>query len=248
MRHLGRRHLSRRARRDLRAVPRAAFANLPAAERGRHRARPGGRRGGRRARGADEARGLQRGRPPLHLVRTCSIWPVFRAATSAPAQAADCVSCRRKKASPPPCATAPRCSPSAWQLLLRHHRNARRRWARPASRGRALALAAARSGAVAGQDPHPGGRRLADPRRRRRGQPGARRRAEQGSRFGEVTVVGRPELRPGDLVEIEDLPAPAPSPGSLRVIAAEHRLDGRRGFVSRLTVESAAAGAGGFGS
>ena len=70
-------------------------------------------------------------------------------------------------------------------------------------------------------------------------------RAGRAAAHGEVVLVGRPALRPGDLVELRGVPEPAPGP--LRVVAVEHRLDGRSGFVTALSVESAGGGApGGF--
>ncbi|HVR99843.1 MAG TPA: hypothetical protein VMW27_24680 [Thermoanaerobaculia bacterium] len=59
-------------------------------------------------------------------------------------------------------------------------------------------------------------------------------RAGRSAVRGEVTAVGRPAVRPGDQVEVEDLPTPA---GLLRVLAVEHRFDGGAGFVTRLSVE-----------
>jgi phage protein D len=60
-------------------------------------------------------------------------------------------------------------------------------------------------------------------------------RAGRAAVRGEVLLVGRPALRPGDLVELRGLPDAAPGP--LRVLAVEHRLDGRAGFVTSLAVE-----------
>jgi hypothetical protein len=51
----------------------------------------------------------------------------------------------------------------------------------------------------------------------------------------DLLVVGRPSLRPTDLVELRGLPEPAPGP--LRVLAVEHRFDGRAGFLTSLRVE-----------
>jgi phage protein D len=59
-------------------------------------------------------------------------------------------------------------------------------------------------------------------------------RAGRSAVRGEVTAVGRPAVRPGDQVEVQDLPTPA---GPLRVLAVEHRFDGRAGFITRLSVE-----------
>jgi phage protein D len=63
-------------------------------------------------------------------------------------------------------------------------------------------------------------------------------RADRAAVRGEVVLVGRPALRPGDLVELHGLPE-EPAPGTLRVLAVEHRLDGRAGFVTALTVQGA---------
>jgi hypothetical protein len=71
----------------------------------------------------------------------------------------------------------------------------------------------------------------------------AARAARAGAR-GTVRLVGRPDLRPGDRAEVADLPPP--DPGPLRILAVEHLLDGRRGFVTTLTVE--AGGGGGAAS
>jgi hypothetical protein len=72
-------------------------------------------------------------------------------------------------------------------------------------------------------------------------------RAGRAAVQGFVVAVGQADLRPGALVDLADLPAG--DPGTLRVLAVEHRLD-REGFRSRLRVESAsptgAAGAGGL--
>jgi prophage tail gpP-like protein len=63
---------------------------------------------------------------------------------------------------------------------------------------------------------------------------------------GRVWIVGNATLRPGDTVELADLPGQ--SPGTLRVLALQHRLDTPSGFVTRLSVEGAGGGgAGGLG-
>lgn len=59
-------------------------------------------------------------------------------------------------------------------------------------------------------------------------------RAGRSAVRGEVTAVGHPTVRPGDQVEVQDLPSPA---GPLRVLAVEHRFNGSAGFVTRLSVE-----------
>ena len=68
------------------------------------------------------------------------------------------------------------------------------------------------------------------------GQALADRAARQG-RFGRVLIVGDASLRPGDTVELADLPGD--DPGTLRVMAVQHRLDRASGFLTRLTVEAA---------
>lgn len=54
---------------------------------------------------------------------------------------------------------------------------------------------------------------------------------------GRLQVVGRPSVRPGDLVDVTELPTG--DPGTLRVLAVHHVLDGRTGFTTSLTVEGA---------
>jgi hypothetical protein len=54
---------------------------------------------------------------------------------------------------------------------------------------------------------------------------------------GAVTIVGNPDLRPGDLVSLVDLPQG--DPGTLRVLAVRHLLDPRTGFATSLAVEGA---------
>ena len=65
-------------------------------------------------------------------------------------------------------------------------------------------------------------------------------RAARGGFAGRLALVGRPAVRPGDLVQVSDLPGS--NPGTLRVRAVTHRLDARSGFVTTLTVEAAGAG------
>jgi len=60
-------------------------------------------------------------------------------------------------------------------------------------------------------------------------------RAARASVQGRLRIVGRPEIRPGDLVEATDLPSG--DLGTLRVLAVDHVLDGRQGFVTTLSVE-----------
>jgi hypothetical protein len=64
-------------------------------------------------------------------------------------------------------------------------------------------------------------------------------RAARARTLGHLAIVGRPELRPGDLVELTDLPGPAP--GTLRITAVTHVLDPASGFVTALMVEGAGA-------
>jgi len=56
---------------------------------------------------------------------------------------------------------------------------------------------------------------------------------------GQFRIVGRPSVRPGDLVAVADLPSG--DPGTLRVRRVEHVLDARHGFVTTLEVEGAQA-------
>ncbi len=60
-------------------------------------------------------------------------------------------------------------------------------------------------------------------------------RATRAAVGGELLIAGRPSLRPGDAVEIVDLPGG--SPGVLRVRAVRHSFDARTGFLTRLRVE-----------
>ena len=62
-------------------------------------------------------------------------------------------------------------------------------------------------------------------------------RAQRARVSGELLLQGRPALRPGQVVELVDLPGA--SPGKLRVRAVEHTLDGNTGFLTRLQVEGA---------
>jgi hypothetical protein len=68
-------------------------------------------------------------------------------------------------------------------------------------------------------------------------------RAARAALRGSLSIVGRPEPRPGDLVELAELPD---APGTLRLLGVEHLLDARTGFVTQLRVES--GGDGGLGS
>ncbi len=62
-------------------------------------------------------------------------------------------------------------------------------------------------------------------------------RATRSAMRGRLMLVGHAGIRPGDLVEMTDLPGP--DPGTLRVLAVEHRLDARAGFTTALSVEGA---------
>lgn len=64
------------------------------------------------------------------------------------------------------------------------------------------------------------------------------RRSRDAGRHGVVVAVGRPGIRPGDLVELEDLPGE--DPGVLRVRTVDHRLD-RNGFITVLRLSGGAA-------
>jgi hypothetical protein len=67
-------------------------------------------------------------------------------------------------------------------------------------------------------------------------------RAERRTRRGWFTAVGHAPLRPGDLVELKDVPGF--SPGLLRTTAVRHSLDGSHGFVTRAAVEGVPRGLG----
>jgi hypothetical protein len=62
-------------------------------------------------------------------------------------------------------------------------------------------------------------------------------RAARAQSHGRLVLVGRAALRPGDLVEVSDLPAG--DSGTMRVVAVDHLLDTREGFLSTVTVEGA---------
>ena len=61
-------------------------------------------------------------------------------------------------------------------------------------------------------------------------------RARRARVSGELVLQGQPALRPGQVVELVDLPGG--SPGKLRARAVEHTLDGSSGFLTRLQVEA----------
>ena len=60
-------------------------------------------------------------------------------------------------------------------------------------------------------------------------------RAARAAVRGRFRIVGRPGVRPGDLLAVADLPTG--DPGTLRVRSVEHVLDARQGFVTTLQVE-----------
>lgn len=64
-------------------------------------------------------------------------------------------------------------------------------------------------------------------------------RAARAAVRGRFRIVGRPSVRPGDLLAVADLPTG--DPGALRVRSLEHVLDARQGFVTTLEVEGAQA-------
>jgi prophage tail gpP-like protein len=67
-------------------------------------------------------------------------------------------------------------------------------------------------------------------------------RAQRAGYAGDVLIAGRPALRPGDAVELQDLPGG--SPGVLRVRSVVHSFDARSGFLTRLQVEGGEGGGG----
>jgi hypothetical protein len=69
---------------------------------------------------------------------------------------------------------------------------------------------------------------------------GSTARAGRAGVRGEIVALGRPGVRPGDVVEVQELPGVE---GPLRVLSIEHGFDARSGFLTRLAVE----GTGGAG-
>ncbi|HET7504975.1 MAG TPA: hypothetical protein VFK02_28320 [Kofleriaceae bacterium] len=67
-------------------------------------------------------------------------------------------------------------------------------------------------------------------------------RADRRALGGTAVLIGHPELRPGDAIQVSD--APGGDPGALRVVRIDHVLDATRGFTTTVSVE-AAGGAGG---
>jgi hypothetical protein len=69
-------------------------------------------------------------------------------------------------------------------------------------------------------------------------------RAQRSGVRGAVWLGGRPDLRPGALVELKDLPEG--DSGPLRVRAVTHQLDGETGLITALAVEAGGGSAGGL--
>ena len=69
-------------------------------------------------------------------------------------------------------------------------------------------------------------------------------RAARTAVSGRIVIVGDAGIRPGDSVELADLPGA--NPGTLRVRAVHHRLDPLSGFTTRLSVEAADGGGPGL--
>ncbi|MEJ8849523.1 hypothetical protein [Variovorax rhizosphaerae] len=65
-------------------------------------------------------------------------------------------------------------------------------------------------------------------------------RAGRAAVDGELLIVGAPKLRPGDSVQLSDLPGG--DPGVLRIRSLRHGFDGRSGFMTRLRVEAGEGG------
>lgn len=63
-------------------------------------------------------------------------------------------------------------------------------------------------------------------------------RAERRAIEGELCTTGRPDLRPGDIVDLDDVP----DVGAVRLLEVAHVLDARRGFISELRVEGGGGG------
>jgi hypothetical protein len=70
-------------------------------------------------------------------------------------------------------------------------------------------------------------------------------RARRAALQAQVLIAGRAALRPGDMVELVDLPGG--SPGLLRIRALRHTLDVHSGFLTRLELEGGAGGGGSAG-
>ncbi len=65
-------------------------------------------------------------------------------------------------------------------------------------------------------------------------------RAARSALRGRVRLVGESALRPGAVIEIEDLPGPAAGP--FRLLTVRHTFDARWGFYTDVTVESPGGG------
>jgi len=65
-------------------------------------------------------------------------------------------------------------------------------------------------------------------------------RAARAAVRGAVRLVGEAGLRPGEVIEIDDLPGPVAGP--FRLLNVRHRFDTRQGFYTDVTVESAGGG------
>jgi prophage tail gpP-like protein len=65
-------------------------------------------------------------------------------------------------------------------------------------------------------------------------------RATRAAVRGRLLIVGNASIRPGDSVELADLPGA--DPGSLLVVGCRHTLDSIGGFVTTLTVEAGSGG------
>jgi hypothetical protein len=65
-------------------------------------------------------------------------------------------------------------------------------------------------------------------------------RAARAAVRGTVRLVGEAGLRPGAVIEIDDLPGPVAGP--FRLLAVRHLFDARRGFYTDAVVESAGGG------
>ncbi len=63
----------------------------------------------------------------------------------------------------------------------------------------------------------------------------SQKRAERAAVNGELLIIGRPAIRPGDAVEATGLPGG--DPGVLRVRAVRHTFDATSGLLTRLQVE-----------
>ena len=70
----------------------------------------------------------------------------------------------------------------------------------------------------------------------------AEERAKRAARRGTLLITGDASIRAGDVVELAGVPGA--DLGPLRVLRVRHRLDSRRGFITRLGVEGTGAGGG----